>query len=273
MLTESLTKRLNLRGDLNSKTAIYDLSDMPTTFDFAVFCVIAKTLGAEEVRFVYNGEISTRKYPEDYAWRRWANICIPTCRLVGLKYSLGPLVNGFTHWYHYGCIEGLYKELNRVELLKLPESISPKDGEYVTVTLRDSIRNKWRDSDIPSWKRFIDLLRSDGWSVEVLGDCEFAPMSIEYRMSVYAGAKMNFGSSNGPMALCHFSDMPYITSNMIPRHNPGNAAERLKNYMAHGGFPYGSQFSFRNPKTQLIQWEYDTFDNLVKAYEWWKNQD
>lgn len=270
MLSENLTKRLNLRGDLNSKLALYDLSVMPTTFDFAAFCVIAKTLGAEEVRFVI-GDISTRKYPREYAWRRWANICMPTCRLAGLEWSIGDLTEGFTHWYHYGCVEGLYKELNRIELLKLPETIAPKEGEYVTVTLRDSIRNKWRDSDIPSWKRFIELLKSDGWHVEVLGDCEFAPLSIEYRMSVYAGAKMNFGSSNGPMALCHFSDMPYITSNIIPRHNPDNAADRLMNYMNNGGFPVGSQFSFKKTN-QLIQWEYDTFDNLAKAYQWWKKQ-
>jgi len=271
MLSEELSKKINLAGNLESKVSIYDLATRPTTFDFASFSVISKTLGAEEVRFVYEGEIQTKKYPEDYAWRRWANICIPICRLAGLKYSLGPRVDGFTHWYHYGSVEGVYKELNRISLLKLPETIEPKKGDYVTFTLRDSIRNKWRDSDLPSWKQFASYLRAEGWEIEVMMDCEFAPLAIEARMSAYKGAKMNFGSSNGPMALCHFSDMPYITSNMIPRHNPENAAERLKTYMSHGGFPYGSQFSFKTPN-QMIQWEYDTFDNLKKAYECWKKQ-
>lgn len=243
---------------------------MPTTFDFGAFAVISKTLGAKEIRFAYNGVIATKKYPEDYAWRRWANICIPICRLAGLKYTLGPMVEGFTHWYHYGCVEAVSKELP-IQKLKLPGSIPPKEGKYVTVTVRDSIRNKWRDSNLPEWAKFVDYLRSKGHRVEVLGDCEFAPISIEYRSSLYAGAEMNFGASNGPKVLCHLSEFPYITINLLPEIAPEGIAERFKNYMANGGFPENSQFSFRN-KNQRLVWKPDTFNNLKESYEQWRDE-
>lgn len=268
MLDLELKKRINFQGEL-SKTAIYDLGVMPTTFDFAAFSVIAKSLGAEEVAFIYNGYISQKKYPEDYAWRRWANICIPICRLAGLKYRLTPHSEGFTHWYHYGSVNAV-SQVTEIKKLKLPESIGPQQGKYVTVTLRDSIRNKWRDSSLPDWKKFIEYLQKYH-KVEILMDCEFAPMSIEYRMSLYTGAEMNFGASNGPKALCHFSDAPYITSNIIPRSGPDDVRERFIKYMSNGGFPIGSQFNFKN-KDQLLVWEPDTYETLVKSYEQWRDE-
>lgn len=209
------------------------------TFDFAAFIVCAKTLGADHVHFRYEGEIQTKKFPAERAWKRFENIHIPLCELAGMTYSLGPGGDGIIPNYHYGTVEALYRELGHI--WKFPMLEGPKG--YVTVTIRDSFRNQYRNSG-PEWQEFIKASKRP---VVVIPDAEDDPIPIAQRMRLYANADMNFGTSNGPLVLQHFSEAPYRTFNM-----QGGESDRRQ--LERTGFPVGSQLSFRNER-QLLIWE------------------
>lgn len=245
--------------------ALYHLSHHPTTFDFAAWAIIAKTHGCDHVRFVSDGPIQTTKYPDYIAWRRFGNILVPLCQLAGLSFSVGPLMRGRQFPYLYGHVEQTYIEQGHIAKLAAPEERLLKPG-YVTVTMRESFRNTFRNSNRPAWDRFVTTLRERGRKVVVIEECESAPMILEQRMAIYAGADMNLGASGGPMTLCHFSDAPYLTLNMAPKRPEGERGYDPEQLMASSGFPFGSQFSFRNER-QLLVWKPDTFENIISSFD------
>lgn len=243
--------------------AIYDLGKMPTTFDFAAWGVIARTNGATSVHFIVDGPIAGWKYPPAVAWKRFGTIVIPLCALAGLDFTVGGRIEGAQFGYDYGAVEKLYRATGRIAKLKATSSVDPG---YMTITLRKSFRNTFRNSNTEAWQRFKTYLEGLGHLVVMLPECEQAPLDVEYRMALYANADMNFGASNGPLVLCHLSDAPYLTMNMCPEDRTGTAQYDLRAHMIKTGFAPGSQFSFRN-QNQLLVWKADTFANIVQAWE------
>ena len=249
-------------------TAVYNLAQNPTTFDFVTWAVLVKSHGYKTVHFIADQGISEIKYPAKIAWRRFGNILIPACSLAGLDFTVGGLKEGFTTGWHYGHVEHFYRKTGFISKL-IPTGILNRKN-YVTITIRDSIRNKWRDSNREAWKKFESYLQSQGKDVLVLEDAELAPLDLEYRMALYSQAEMNYGASNGPFTLCHFSEAPYLTINMCPPKPDEEDGYDLVEHMAKGGFPVGSQFSFRN-KRQKLFWIEDSFENIVRAHhELWQ---
>jgi hypothetical protein len=244
--------------------AIYDLTTYPTTFDFAAWAVIARSAGCDHVHFIIDGEIAAKKYHKDVAWKRFGNILIPICRLAGLEYSVGSKQDGAQFGYHYGQVEATFKRLG--EIAKLKSVINVEDKGYVTITFRDSFRNTYRNSNHEAWDKVIKYFEQRGKNVAVFPECEHTPLDLLYRMSVYAGADMNLGASGGPMSLCHFSDAPYLTFNIIPTKKPTEKTYDMRSHLAKGGFPDGSQFSFRTSRQKLI-WSPDHYPIIIKAYE------
>lgn len=220
------------------------------TFDFSAFLVSARTLGADHVHFRYDGKLQTKKFPEAIGWKRFEHIVKPLCALAGVTHSIGPGGDGIEPEAHYGTVEALYRKEGRI--WKFPLLDGPKG--YVTVTLRNSFRNTHRNSS-PAWAEFIEnLLRKR--EVVVIPECEDEPFSVEERMRLYSNAEMNFGVSNGPMALCHFSEAPHRTFNM-----QGGKLDTW--HLGKTGFPFGSQFSFKNDR-QLMIWEPDRIETLMR---------
>ena len=244
--------------------ALWDLGKHPTTFDFAAFAVIAKTVGHHHVRFIYEERMADHKYPEWLAWRRFGNIVLPICRLAGLEFSVGKRVDGREYAYFAGTVEAMYREIKDIKKLKPTQLI--EDRGYVTITLRESFRNAWCNSNKEAWTAFEQYLEKKNKNVMVLPECEHAPLDVEHRMAVYANADMNLGVNNGPMALCHFADVPYITINMLPPRPADTVGYDLEKLHIKTGFPSGSQYSFRTDR-QIIVWERDTFENIVRSYE------
>ncbi len=246
------------------KRAVYDLTRYPTTYDFAAWAVIARTRGVEHVHFIIDGPIAHWKYPQDIAWKRFATILLPICKLARLSYSVGAREEGPEFSYHGGDVCRLYRELGRVE--KLKPTIRADHAGYVTITLRDSFRNKHRNSNKEAWTKFEKYLSAKGRDVMVLPECEDAPINVEHRMAYYSGAAMNLGVAQGPMALCVFSDAPYITLNQNPKDPTGQAQYDIDRLLVKTGFPPGSQYDFRTPR-QILVWEPDSFENIVRAFE------
>ena len=245
--------------------AVYDLTTYPTTYDFAGWAVMARTCGVEHVHFIIDGPIAHWKYPEDIAWKRFATILLPICRLARLTYSVGAREQGPEFSYHGGHVNALYLKAGRLEKLK---PTLKRDGRapYVTLTLRESFRNQHRNSNREAWQRFHQYLMQTGLDVVVIPECEDAPINLEHRMALYCGAEMNLGVAQGPMALCVFSDAPYITLNQNPKDMTGRAQYDIDKLLVKTGFPPGSQYAFRTDR-QILIWEPDTFENIVAAYE------
>lgn len=245
------------------KVAVYDLGTMPTTFDFAVYAVMAKTLEYDSIHFALSG-MANWKYPAEIGWRRWANICIPLCKLAGIKFTVGAKndVLGDVLGYATGHIEQLYKKTGRIEKLK-PVYEHPKKG-YVTVTMRESFRNKWRDSNRKEWAKVGEYLMRRGEEVMILEECEMQPLALEERLAVYSNAKMNLAVGNGPMVLCWLSEAPYLTF-QLPR-GPEEDRRNLIEQWSRLKFPIGSQLSFRNSMQEIV-WGPDDFDVIKERYE------
>ena len=235
---------------------------MPTTFDFAVYAVVAKTLGYDVIHFGVSGDMTEKKYSAEIGWRRWANICIPLCKLARMSFTVGPNIEGDILGYHTGAIEGLYKRTKKIEKLQ-PLYDFPKKG-YVTITMRDSFRNKWRDSNRKEWAKVAEYLMRRGEEVLILEECETQPLAIEERMAIYSNAKMNLAVGNGPMVLCWLSEAPYL-SFQLPK-GPKADYDLLVEQWNRMRFPIGSQLSFRN-KRQEIVWGPDDFDLIKEKYE------
>lgn len=240
---------------------MYDLGVQPTTFDFAVWAVIAKTLGYETIHFAVTG-MAQWKYPPEIGWRRWANICIPLCKLAGLKFTVGPQVEGDVLAYGTGAVEKIYKSKGKIEKLR-PVYPFQKSG-YVTITMRESFRNKWRDSNREEWAKVGEYLIKRGEEIIVLDECESQPLALEERMAIYSNAKMNLAVGNGPMVLCWLSEAPYLTF-QLPR-GPEKDYQALIEQWSRLRFPIGSQLSFRN-KMQEIVWGPDDADLIIEKYE------
>lgn len=248
------------------KRAIYDLTKEPTTFDFAAWAVNARTHGCDHVHFVIDGDIAHWKYGKDIAWARFGTILVPICSFAGMSYSVGARLEGEEFPYNHGAVEAMYRELGRIE--KLTPIGSLNRSGHVTITMRESFRNKYRNSNKEAWERFSTYLQERGENVVIFPECENAPINLKQRMAFYCSAKMNLGVANGPMALCIFSEAPYITLNQLPE-RPATVTEMtidVKRLAEMIGFPEGSQYSFRNER-QILIYRPDTFENIVAAYE------
>jgi hypothetical protein len=244
--------------------AIYDLCKYPTTFDFAAWAVIAKTHGVDHCHFIIDGDIASQKYPKDIAWRRFGNILVPICALAGMDFSVGKREEGPEFPYSYGDVNKIYDHLGTVG--KLETVADANLTSYVTVTFRESFRNTYRNSNVEAWSKFIQYLQKKQKDVVVFPECETQPIDIYTRMAAYCGAEMNLGTSGGPMSLCHLSDAPYLTFNMIPVKKPTENTYDMRKFLEKTGFPEGSQLHFRTQKQRLV-WEPDDFETIVNAYE------
>ena len=181
---------------------------------------------------------------------------MPLCDLAGVSYSLYKsyarfFARGLRFGVEWKDVISVYK--SKGFLWKFP--LLREKSDYVTITLRNSIRNKWRDSSA-SWLDFIKTFDSN--NIVILEDKEENAMSVYDRMKIYSGAKMNYSIANGPITLLIHSDAPY-------RIWIGPAAKDLGLYsqMKNAGLINGSQFPFKRINQELI-WEMDTIESLIK---------
>lgn len=245
------------------RLAPYDLARMPTTFDFAVTAVLARTLGYDGIHFDVTG-MASWKYPAEIGWRRWANILVPLCTLAGLRMSAGVGIEGEPLGYATGDVEALFRKSGRIEKLAAREV--PDRTGYVTITMRDSFRNAWRNSNRQSWEHVRVLLEKSGKDVIVLEDAEDAPMPVGQRLALYEGAKMNLAVGNGPMVLCWLSEAPYLSFQLPrPRGFEREHAELVAQW-DRMGFPVGSQLSFRNARQEIV-WGPDDADLILERFD------
>jgi hypothetical protein len=237
-------------GCLKRLKAYYDLHRQPASFDAVTSLVVAASNGATEMVFANYGNWKQKDY--DNPEQRVESILLPACDLAGVKGSItktAPTGQGYGH--------KIRDVLGLGHLIKKQKGVlPPREGDYITVTLRNSPRRRERNSDVAAWTEFAKSVKEE---VIVIEDWEDKPIHLHERMALYEGAKMNFHGNNGPAVLCMFSDAPYAS---IVKHD-----ERTRKYWLEQGMHENQQWPWATNK-QRIFWMTDTVENLKQAYAW-----
>lgn len=222
-----------------SRKAYYDLSIKPATFDFVTWVCNAKTLGATEIVFDVSKGFQKKKFSADIARQMYENVLKPACELWGLPHSEGTQ-GDFTPGYFFSDLLDTFGNYGRIVK---PVDVTPTRDRH-TVTLRDSIRNKGRDSNRREWLMFAERI-----GAVVIDDAYREQISLGRRYSMYCGAEMNYFVTNGPMVLCMFSDAPYTVF----------AKEPMVQQQWVGQAPF--QLPWAN-EDQRIVWRDDSYENI-----------
>jgi hypothetical protein len=241
--------------------AHYCLKTQPAQWDFAHFIVLIKSININHVIFFNLENIQINKYvycsnPKEIALNRFHKIVLPLCNLANVTYEIKnyDIKEKKLIWalqenacYFYKVNKYLWK-FNSVK----------EKSNYVTFTIRNSIRNKFRDSS-QSWKEFAKILADKKINVKIILDNELNSITVEERFKLYSKAIMNYTVGNGPAALLYYSDMPYKL--WIKGINPGNYNENLAKLWS--SFKRDENFPFAEANQNLI-WEEDTLESLLK---------
>jgi hypothetical protein len=214
----------------------------PATFDFATWLAIVKKHGATRI-VIDDKFVRTKKFPEHVIRRRIETIIEPMPALAGLPWARG----------NQGQIFGSYlmSDLAALgEFERLKTVLPPKAVRY-TVTLRNYHHHAYRNSDEKLWREFAKRI-----GARVIPDFADEPIHLHERMALYAGARMNFGVTNGPLWMIFLSPYP------VAMYGCGINAPL---WLQHGIKP-GTQLPWALPNQRLI-WEAPTMDSLMKAIE------
>jgi hypothetical protein len=233
--------------------ASYHLEIQPTTFDVASWLVTVKTWGATEASILGKKFKHKNGYPDEVARSRLEHIVRPLFALAELpiveKPEPGPYFTHFMKGVHMAWRENS-------KIWKYPYK---KKHDHVSVTLRNSFRNKSRDSNRPEWEKVISWLENNGEKVVVLEDREKDPISIQDRWDAYQ-CKFNLFTGGGPSYLCFFSDAPYISF------FKGLTEHDYYLLMIHHWHYTNMKFPWAK-KNQRVVWGEDKFENIVRNFE------
>lgn len=226
--------------------ATYRLSRHIASFEFFYWLVMVKAAGAGKIVFDISNP-KTRKFPYEDVMERFRSIIEPGPAMAGMKYRYGndvtPLdatASQLLNWYNAG---------GRFERLK---SVKPAVKCEYTVTIRENPGAKSRNSHQEPWRQFAKEI-----GAIVIEDYYRQPIHLHDRMALYAGAKMNFGVCNGPMALLALTEHPVA---MVVN------TDSARNSNTRWGSKPDENFPWMLPNQHLI-WKEDTIDNLRRTFD------
>lgn len=219
--------------------ARYDLEHRNISFDFFAWQTHAVILGATEIVFGIKN-LHKRKQPVQESIRRYRSIIKPGPALLGLPSREGDDgVECATHKY-FGIME-----TKRWDFPRLKSVLPPGNARY-TVTLRNVPVHPERNSP-PLWREFAKKIGAV--LIEDFGD---RPIDLHERVALYAGAKMNFGVINGPLAMLFLSPYPLMMC---------QCDTAVQAWGKHG-VKRGEQLPWFLPGQSLV-WEKPTIEQLM----------
>jgi hypothetical protein len=231
--------------------AIYDLSRYPASFNFIEFLVASSTRGATHVVFDTSLGIGNKFSPAETK-RRLDSIVFPACALARCSYGPQRLDgDDIDPGYHHKAVQAAWLDCARLNFLT-PAPVVCDPVRY-TVTIRASDRYPMRNSNESAWRAFAADI-----GALVIEDYAREPIDLHKRMAIYAGAEMNFGVANGPMALLWYSEIPYCVfmKNVDPLYH-GDAGPGLR---ALQQLPWAN-------KRQCLHWRDDTAKNIRASFQ------
>lgn len=273
-------------------TAFYDLATSPPTFDFVSFLLNAEmrreACGADstEVRILpgpNNGFRQDNLPPQCPETRRRMlhQIVVPMTDL--LPSCAGVVVQtdrSNDHGRSFGHGEKCYGlghllRAARAGVYPLRAAGSAPQGDYVTITLRECSYHPTRNASLPEWVKVGRCLSGSGVRVIFVRDTEKADEPLDgfetdprasvdllYRADLYAGARLNLFTSNGPAWMCLFMGAPTFICKMF---NPG-VKMASPQVFASRGLPPGSLWPNLRPR-QHVSWDGDEFDRIMPHVE------
>lgn len=231
-----------------SHVALWDMASgaRPTTYDFFAFLCSNHALGAKSISFTPPSAKRLRKWPQEEAMKRFHNYILPGPRLIGLPIDVAGIGEGDLGTTHLHLMPRNFKRLETV--------LAPVKYHF-TVTIRQTFHNPDKNSDQAVWYEFAKKI-----GAHVIEDHAKVPIALYDRMSIYAGAEMNYGVNNGPMELIFLSPYPLT---MV-----SDPATTMKGYSGHGVFETGKDrpWDFLLPN-QRVSWGRPTVESLLADHE------
>lgn len=221
--------------------AFYPLWHFIATFDFYDWLVMVEAKGATEIVFDVS-RVKADKFPEDVVRQRFESIIEPGPALAGLPYRFdttgdtvcSPHMSVLVDWVRGG---------NSFKRLK---SVKPPGASQYTVTLRNDPKVIKRNSNADAWRQFADEI-----GALVIDDYDDNPIHLHDRLALYAGAKMNFGITTGPMHLISLTEYPMAMF----------ATELTHAGFRRSGIEAGSRFPWMLAHQHLI-WAQDDLESI-----------
>jgi len=234
--------------------ARYDLSKYPACFNFLEFLGAAKTYGASHVDFVTaNGIIN--KYDLEQTQERIETILLPCCRIFGVEYSFdtfntvsdGLMIDPNYHVSALLSAHAINGTIGKVDLYPY----SPIKGNY-SITLRNSKRFPFRNSNILAWEKFANQI-----GARIIPDYDDdKTISLIQKTEIWSKSQLNFFVNNGPAMVAYLSNYNYMS--FFKWHHV--------EYHNYHGFPEGSQFPWAHNRQEII-WKNDDYDTLMYHFE------
>ena len=279
-------------------TAYYDLAVSPPTFNFFDFLLVAESkrieLGCSRMRVrILPGPVDGFRrdrlppYGGDERGRWLENICmrmpelLPSCGEPaqmddGKAFTDGPSMGRgeYLVGFHTNVRAARGGLAPFIGVSKLTNRYRAKHGRYVTITMRESAWYKSRQSHLENWLPAALATKALGYQVVFVRDAaksdEAVPgfriepdasKRIVERASLYAGAEMNLGISNGPMWFAWFMGVPVAIFNLVHSDEPYTSADTFKAC----GLPLGEQLPNARPRQRLV-WGKDTPETIVETF-------
>lgn len=269
------------------RSAFYDFSQSPFSYDFLTFLVIARGMGCNHTVFVPGERAYQKCSPEEQAFRL-EHLLIPLAKMSGdytvcktreearqftPAFPLGYSLYRPTHAHMLGAL----MRAGRARWLEAPDLDVPKGR--VTITIRESRIKPLRNSNIGEWIKAAEQLKDMGYSVLFVPDTdnmqEFggferypkASLDPAVRLALYSKSILNLGINNGPMAMCMYSKLPYVVFMRRDEAFP----EASEAFFKAQGLPIGSQFPWA-VKGQQVVWEQDKAESIINHVKQWEGR-
>jgi hypothetical protein len=223
--------------------ACYRLSDQSASFEFFLWLVLVKAKGAKEI-VIDTADAKVSKMDIADVCRRLDNILVPGAALAGLPVRCGSFTNGMLTARAADLLEWTR---NGKSFDRLKTVIPPGSARY-TITLRRHDKAQCRNSNEVAWRQFADEI-----GAAVIEDYSVAPISLHDRTALYAGAKMNFGVCNGPLAMIYLSEYPATI--FVPNQSSRNSLAKL-------GIAPGGKLPWMLPNQKMV-WKDDSYQHLA----------
>ena len=229
--------------------ACFQLKHQSASFEFFLWLVLVKAMGATKV-VIDPSSPKLKWYSQKGLNRRIDNILLPGAALAGLYCKIGTYspnmmiarAPDLLAWVRAG------KTFERLKATKKPEDVA-----RYTVTLRRNEMAPARNSNEEAWRTFARQI-----GAYVIEDYVDQPIHLHDRMALYSEAEMNFGVSNGPLAMIGFTDYPMIM--FVPKGSAASATVK-------SGVPWGGKYPWMLSNQNMI-WEQDNLENLRACYKY-----
>lgn len=157
----------------------------------------------------------------------------------------------------------------------------------VVITLREADHWPARNSHLQSWFRFADEIERSGEFVIFVRDtakvgerlggghqcyptCSRASTELDMRMALYASAKVNLFTSNGPWSLALFSDRPWLMFVPVCGDDDPYRPNTPTFWRESSGVEQFGQYAWSRPDQRIV-WSRttpaDDYETLVAAWD------